>query len=311
MSRPSGLGRGLSALIPATTVTGMGAEMASDSADAADVAVLHPEGVPELAELEMVLVSDIHPNPYQPRTVFDRERLSDLTASIKEVGVLQPVLLRRVGDHYELVAGERRWLAAQAAGLAVVPALVRDGTDRDSLEQSIVENLHRDDLNPLEEAAAYLRLIDEFGLTQQEVAIRVGRSRPTVANALRLLDLPVDVQRLLAAGEISAGHARSLAGLTDRQIQQILAGRVVAEGLSVRQTEDLVRSLDEGSDGDPAAVQSRRTATKDAMVLEVEEVLARRFDTTVRVVTRGRRGRVVLEFADRDDLQRIFGLLIT
>ena len=311
MSRPSGLGRGLSALIPATTVTGTGAEEASDSADAAGVAVLYPEGVPELAELEMVLVSDIHPNPYQPRTVFDRERLSDLTASIKEVGVLQPVLLRRVGDHYELVAGERRWLAAQAAGLVVVPALIRDGTDRDSLEQSVVENLHRDDLNPLEEAAAYLRLIDEFGLTQQEVATRVGRSRPTVANALRLLDLPVDVQRLLAAGEISAGHARSLAGLTDRQIQQILAGRVVAEGLSVRQTEDLVRSLDEGSDGDPAAVQSRRTATKDAMVLEVEEVLARRFDTTVRVVTRGRRGRVVLEFADRDDLQRIFGLLIT
>ena len=311
MSRPSGLGRGLSALIPTTTVTGTGAEKVSNPTDAADVAVLHPEGVPELAELEMVLVSDIHPNPYQPRTVFDHERLSDLTASIKEVGVLQPVLLRRVGDRYELVAGERRWLAAQAAGLAVIPALVRDGTDRDSLEQSIVENLHRDDLNPLEEAAAYLRLIDEFGLTQQEVATRVGRSRPTVANALRLLDLPGDVQRFLATGDISAGHARSLAGLADREIQKTLAGRVVAEGLSVRQTEDLVRSLDEGSDGDPVAVQSQRTATKDAMVLEVEEVLARRFDTTVRVVTRGRRGRVVMEFADRDDLQRIFGLLIT
>ena len=283
----------------------------SEPGDAVAVAVLHPEGVPEIAELEMVLVSDIHPNPYQPRTAFDHERLSDLTASIKEVGVLQPVLLRRVGERYELVAGERRWLAAQAAGLAVVPALVRDGTDRDSLEQSIVENLHRDDLNPLEEAAAYLRLIEEFGLTQQEVATRVGRSRPTVANALRLLDLPGDVQRLLATGDISAGHARSLAGLADRQIQRTLASRVVVEGLSVRQTEELVRSLDEESDGDLAVVQSRRTTTKDAMVLEVEEILARHFDTTVRVVTRGRRGRVVMDFADRDDLQRIFGLLIT
>ena len=139
----------------------------------------------------------------------------------------------------------------------------------------------------------------------------MGRSRPTVANALRLLDLPGDVQRLLTTGDISAGHARSLAGLADRQIQKTLAGRVVDEGLSVRQTEDLVRSLDEGSDGDPAAVQSRRTTTKDAMVLEIEEVLARHFDTSVRIVTRGRRGRMVLEFADRDDLQRIFDLLIT
>ena len=311
MSRPSGLGRGLSALIPATTAIEARDDEVVDPTEVAGVTVLHPEMVSGGGGLEMVSVSDIYPNPYQPRTVFDDERLSGLTASIREVGVLQPVLLRKTGDHYELVAGERRWLAARKAGLVVVPALVREVTNQDSLEQSIVENLHRDDLSPLEEAAAYLRLMDEFGLTQQEVGTRVGRSRSSVANSLRLLDLPGDVQRLLAAGDISAGHARSLAGLTDRQIQKTLAIRVVAEGLSVRQTEDLVRSLDERSDVDPTDVQSKPTTTRDAMVLEVEEALSRCFDTSVRVITRGGRGRVVLEFADRDDLQRLFSLLTT
>ena len=305
MSHPSGLGRGLSALIPGTIPTG------EEHKESADVTVLHPDGATVGSELEMVPVSAIHRNPYQPRAIFDEDRLSDLAASIREVGVLQPVLLRNTEDGYELVAGERRWLAAQRAGLNVIPALVKDVTDRDSLEQSIIENLHRDDLNPLEEAAAYLRLMDLFRLTQQEVATRVGRSRPAIANALRLLDLHGDVQRLLAEGAISAGHARSLAGLADLQIQKTLAGRVVAEGLSVRQTEELVRLLGEESEGDLAVVQAQRATTRDAMVLEVEETLAGLFDTTVRVVTRGRRGRVVLEFADRDDLQRIFNLLTT
>lgn len=311
MSRPSGLGRGLSALISVTTPTEVGDKEDVSPIESADVSVLYPEGAPGVAELEMVSVSDIHPNPYQPRTVFDDERLSDLTASIREVGVLQPVLVRRIGERYELVAGERRWLAAQKAGLTVIPALVRDVADRDSLEQAIVENLHREDLNPLEEAAAYLRLIDQFGLTQQEVAARVGRSRPTVANALRLLDLPGEVQRLLATGEISSGHARSLAGLDDPQIQKTLASRVVAEGLSVRQTEDLVRSLNEGDDGSSGVIQPRQLPQRDVFALQVEEALARHFDTTVHIVTRGRQGRVVLEFADRDDLQRIFDRLMT
>lgn len=310
MSRPSGLGRGLSALIPTAVPIGGEQGESTEPDTAADVTVLHPEGVPDGAQLEMVSVSAIHPNPYQPRRVFDEERLSDLTASIREVGILQPVLLRRMENGYELVAGERRWLAARRAGLSVVPALVREVTDRDSLEQSIVENLHRDDLNPLEEAAGYLQLIEQFGLTQQEVATRVGRSRSTVANILRLLDLPEDVQRLLTAREISAGHARSLAGLTDRQIQKTLAKRVVVEGLSVRQIEELVRSLDEVNIGATEADKSRRTLQRDSAVLEVEEALAGRFDTAVRVETKGQRGRVVLEFADRVDLQRIFDLLM-
>jgi ParB family chromosome partitioning protein len=309
MNRPSGLGRGLSALIPATTSPNIEREEVTPSPETNHVTVLHPDGVPDEACFEMVSVSAIHRNPYQPRQVFDNEKLSELTASIREVGVLQPVLLRRTGTSYELVAGERRWLAAQQAGLMVIPAVVRNVVDQDSLEQSIIENLHRDDLNPLEEAAAYRRLMDEFGLAQHEVAVRVGRSRPTVANTVRLLELPESIQRFLVAGEISAGHARSLLSVSDRQIQQTLAARIVAEGLSVRQTEDLVRSLEEEGRVDATTGDSLPVNGRDAMVLEVEKALARHYDTTVRVVTRGKRGRVVMEFADRADLQRIFDLL--
>ncbi|MEE2768841.1 MAG: ParB/RepB/Spo0J family partition protein [Actinomycetota bacterium] len=309
MSRPTGLGRGLSALIPATTPPEMDHEESTASPDARHVAVLYPDGVTDEARLEMVSVSAIHRNPHQPRQVFDGEKLSDLAASIREVGVLQPVLLRKAGTSYELVAGERRWLAAQQAGLVVIPAVVRNVADQDSLEQSIVENLHRDDLNPLEEAAAYRRLMDEFGLAQHEVAVRVGRSRPTVANTVRLLELPENIQRLLVAREISAGHARSLLSVSDRQIQQTLVARIVAEGLSVRQTEDLVRSLEEDGRAATKTADSLPAVARDAMVLEVEQALSGRFETTVRVVTRGKRGRVVVEFADREDLQRIFGLL--
>ena len=228
-----------------------------------------------------------------PKNLVDSERM---------LGLLQL-------DGYELVAGERRWRAARRAGLATVPAVVRSVEDRDSLEQAIVENLHRDDLNPLEEAAAFHRLMDDFGFTQHEVAVRVGRSRPAVANSLRLLQLPDIVQQLIMVGSLSAGHARALAGLRDRPLIKRLATRVVDEGLSVRQTENLVRSLDEITMPEADSPGEVTARPRDAALLEVEQILADRLDTTVRVVTRGRKGRIVVEFADLDDLERLFRLL--
>tara|TARA_B110000438_G_scaffold174919_1_gene167179 strand:+ start:2991 stop:3767 length:777 start_codon:yes stop_codon:yes gene_type:complete len=256
----------------------------------------------------MVAISAIEPNRYQPRRVFDDEKMAELTLSIQEMGVLQPILVRRTEDGFELVAGERRWRAARRAGLSAIPALVRDAGNRDSLEQAIVENVHRDDLNPLEEASAFHRLMDEFGLTQHQVAVRVGRSRPAVANTLRLLHLPDSVQQMIMDGLLTAGHARTLAGLGDHQLVELLASRVVDDGLSVRQVEDLVRALDEVEEpvADPVVGLA---STPDAALLEVERILGDRFDTKVRVVTRGRKGRIVVEYADRDDLQRLFELL--
>tara|TARA_Y100000815_G_scaffold148635_1_gene134394 strand:+ start:30 stop:611 length:582 start_codon:yes stop_codon:yes gene_type:complete len=191
----------------------------------------------------------------------------------------------------------------------MVPAVVREAEDRDSLEQALIENLHRDDLNPLEEAAAFHRLMDEFGLTQHQVAVRVSRSRPAVANSLRLLHLPDGVQQMIMDGLLSAGHARALAGLGDRQLLEQLAIRVVDDALSVRQTEELVRSLDDVQVSDPQPVDHPVAKPREAAALEVEQILSDRFDTTVRVHTRGRKGRIVVEFADQDDLQRLFRLL--
>ena len=300
--KKSGLGKGLSALIPA----------AADDADGRST----PDEVSSTAKaptpdirFEMVSVADIEPNRYQPRRVFDDESMAELTASIQEVGILQPLLLRKGGGGYQLVAGERRWRAARRAGLTMVPAVVREAEDRDSLEQAIIENLHRDDLNPLEEAAAFHRLMDEFGLTQHQVAVRVSRSRPAVANSLRLLHLPDGVQQMIMDGLLSAGHARALAGLGDRQLLEQLAMRVVDDGLSVRQTEELVRSLDDVQVPDPQSVDHPVAKPREAAALEVEQVLSDRLDTTVRVHTRGRKGRIVVEFADQDDLQRLFRLL--
>ena len=321
--KKGGLGRGLSALIPdagatssvpdveqADSTTSVASEYATDTSP--DKATAAPEsevtGVADEVHLELVAISAIEPNRYQPRRVFDDEKMAELTLSIQEIGVLQPILVRRTEGGFELVAGERRWRAARRAGLSVIPALVRDTGDRDSLEQAIVENVHRDDLNPLEEAAAFHRLMDEFGLTQHQVAVRVGRSRPAVANALRLLHLPDRVQQMIMDGLLAAGHARTLAGLGDHQLVERLASRVVDEGLSVRQVEELVRALDEVEEPvvepvvDPAP-------TRDAALLEVERILGDRFDTKVRVVTRGRKGRIIVDYADQDDLQRLFELL--
>ena len=300
--KKSGLGKGLSALIPT------GADDADGRPTPDEVSTTAKAPTPD-TRFEMVSVADIEPNRYQPRRVFDDESMAELTASIQEVGILQPLLLRKGGGGYQLVAGERRWRAARRAGLTMVPAVVREAEDRDSLEQAIIENLHRDDLNPLEEAAAFHRLMDEFGLTQHQVAVRVSRSRPAVANSLRLLHLPDGVQQMIMDGLLSAGHARALAGLGDRQLLEQLAMRVVDDGLSVRQTEELVRSLDDVQVPDPQSVDHPVAKPREAAALEVEQILSDRLDTTVRVHTRGRKGRIVVEFADQDDLQRLFRLL--
>jgi ParB family chromosome partitioning protein len=290
--RRSGLGRGLGALIPAE-VTG--------DAD---------------ASLQEVPTAAIVPNRYQPREHFDEDTLAALTASVRELGVLQPVLVRRAGEGtYELIAGERRWRAAKRAGLTMIPALVRDVGDVHALEQALVENLHRQDLNALEEAAAYQQLIEDFQLTQEAVAQRVGKSRSAVANALRLFQLPPTVQRMLADGRLSAGHARSLLMTPDRARQEELAERVVRESLSVRDVEQLLRSepaVEAEDDVPPDAGATAATPAgqvREPAVLELEDLLSTRLHTRVKVSLGASRGRIVVEFADLDDLERIYRII--
>ncbi len=267
---------------------------------------------PPPARLETLPIRSIIPNTFQPRRRFDDEELTSLTRSVSEVGVLQPVLVRPLephidGDRYELIAGERRWRAAQRAGLSVIPAIVRVADDVSSLETAVVENLHRADLNALEEAAAYRQLIDEFSLTQEDVARRVGKSRSGVANTLRLLTLPLVVQRLVINGALSAGHARALVALPTAETQIGLAERIVAEGLSVRQAETAARRLEEDRQDRPGRGLERN---RPVAVLEVETLLADRLATRVRVRQDGGRGRVTIEFADLDDLERLARLLL-
>lgn len=298
MARRSGLGRGLGALIPT--------EMAAE----------HPSALAEIP------VSAVEPNPHQPRRHFDEELLAALAASIRELGVLQPILVRPLDQgRYELIAGERRWRAARRAGLPTIPALIRAVADRASLEQALVENLHRQDLNPLEEAAAYQQLIEDFGLTHDEVASRVGKSRVAVTNTLRLFQLPPTIQRQVIDGALSAGHARALLGTPDRAFQEALARRAVAEQLSVRSVEDAVRARNDvgAAVGTAASVTTPdigaarsslgdRAATKPrpAAVDELETLLSDHLDTRVKVELTSRNGRVVVEFADLDDLERIY-----
>jgi ParB family chromosome partitioning protein len=236
---------------------------------------------------------------------FDEETLSALTASIRELGVLQPVLVRPVADqHYELIAGERRWRAARRAGLQTIPALVRTVTDEASLEQALVENLHREDLNALEEAAAYQQLIEDFHLTHDELAVRVGKSRAAISNTLRLFQLTPSVQRLVAEGQLSAGHARALLGTPDRAFQEALARRAVAEGLSVRSVEQAVKERNEG-DGRSRTDSRVPARLRPPGLLELEELLSGYLDTRVKVDMSAKRGKVVIEFADLEDLERI------
>lgn len=291
-----GLGRGLGALIPA----------ADESASAVQVDATYLEVDP----------NDIVPNPRQPRQVFDEDAMAELVFSVREIGLLQPVVVRRRADGppFELIAGERRWRACQEAGLTAIPVIVRETTDDNLLREALLENLHRAQLNPLEEAAAYQQLLADFGGTQEELAQRLGRSRPQVANTLRLLKLPPGVQRRVAAGVISAGHARALLSLEDPDQMENLAERIVAEGLSVRSTEEIVLL---GDDGEPRRKRStrNRSTTSPQMAELADEVsgrLADRLDTRVRVEGAKNvsvRGRLVIEFADAEDLRRIVELL--
>lgn len=284
MARQGGLGKGLGALIPA-------------------------EGGPAAGGLQEIPVSAIRSNRNQPRQGFDEERLAELAESIREVGVLQPVLLRPIGDDaYELIAGERRWRAARRVGLQVLPAVVRESDDAAALEQALVENVQRTDLNPMEEAAAYQQLIEDFGLTHEELARRVGRKRATVTNTLRLLQLPPAIQRLVQEGRLTAGHARTLLGTPDRAFQEQLARRAVSDDLSVRQLEESVRARN----GSRAATESS-PATKRLRppgLLELEELLSEHLDTRVTVNMTAKRGRVVIEFADLADLERIYRAMV-
>jgi ParB family chromosome partitioning protein len=281
VARRSGLGRGLGALIPNEVI-----------------------GDRTSALLEIPITS-IRPNAHQPRTHFDEESMASLTASITELGVLQPVLVRSVGeDQYQLIAGERRWRAARRAGLPTIPALVRSATDVTSLEQAVVENLHREDLNPLEEAAAYQQLIEDFGLTHEQLARRVGRSRAAISNGLRLFQLPPAIQRLVVEGQLSAGHARALLGTPDRSFQEALARRAVAQELSVRAVEDAVRARNELGATTPEP--DPQPKLRPPGILELENLLSQHLETRVKVDMGSRRGRMLIEFADLEDLERIY-----
>ena len=288
MARRSGLGRGLGALIPT--------EVANDTGSA----------------LIEVPVGNVSPNTYQPRQHFDEESLASLSASVRELGVLQPILVRQREDGtYELIAGERRWRAAKRAGLRTVPAVVRSATDVSSLEQALVENLHRADLNALEEAAAYQQLIEDFNLTHDEVATRVGKSRSAISNALRLFQLPPTIQRLVAEGQLSAGHARAILGTPDRGFQESLAKRAIADGLSVREVEDAVRQRNElagqlGSATPSAARPPSGKQLRPPGLLELEDLLAGYLDTRVKVEMGSKKGRIVIDFATLEDLERIY-----
>ncbi len=260
--------------------------------------------------------------------------MTSLASSIREVGVLQPILVREIGDdEYELIAGERRWRAARRAGLQTMPVLVQSATDVHSLEQALVENLHREDLNPLEEAGAFQQLVDEFGYTHEQVAAHVGKSRTVVTNTLRLLQLPAGVQRALADGVLSAGHARALLGTPDRSFQEDMAKRAVAEGLTVRAVEEVVRRHAAGAEAEAesagAATNGMGGAPQDAVqtgpgtapgtvrrrlpapgVLELEDLLSNHLNTRVKVEMGAKRGRVVIDFATLEDLERIYKLMV-
>lgn len=304
MVRSSGLGKGLSSIIPSAE---------RDPSEAG--------GPPTEAALVDVPVATISPNPHQPRVHFDEESLSELTASIAEMGVLQPILLRpgATADAYELIAGERRWRAAQRAGLATIPAVIRMTDDATSVEQALVENLHREDLTPLEEAAAYQQLIDDFGLTHDQLSGRVGKSRSAITNSLRLLGLPPAVQRLLADGQLSAGHARALLGTPDRSRQEALAREAASGGWSVRMVEDAVRrEHGPSTDAEASPPQSPTidgagltptTKLRPPGLLELESLLADHLDTRVSVQMSAKRGRVTIDFADLEDLERIYRVI--
>lgn len=334
--RQGGLGKGLAALIPSGPDAPQRSPRLGDSA--ADVILgsrrlksdaptdgKRIKGAPTIAQASgsskrqpkptvmgatyrEIPIGEIVPNPKQPRTIFSEEGLNELIHSIKEFGLLQPIVVRRTkGGGFELIMGERRWRAASKAGLATIPAIVRDTEDDAMLRDALLENIHRVQLNPLEEAAAYQQLLEEFGVTQNELADRIGRSRPQVTNTLRLLKLPVEVQKRVAAGVLSNGHARALLGLDDPKAMEELAARIVAEGLSVRATEEAVTVYKH--EGKQPVRQPVTVTPTPQFFTDQAERLADRFDTKVTVTMGKRKGKMVVEFGDQEDFERILALL--
>ncbi len=295
-----GLGKGLGALIPTAPASAPGAGYRPDGVAVATSAHLADVGGAYFDEIPIAAIS---PNPRQPRQIFDEETLAELASSIKVVGLLQPVVVRSVGtDRYELVMGERRWRACKLADLTLVPAIVRQTSDDDMLRDALMENLHRQHLNPLEEAAAYQQLLDDFEATHEELARRIGRSRPHITNTIRLLNLPPSVQRRVGAGVLSAGHARALLGIADPLAQEQLAHRIVAEGLSVRAVEEIVAL---GGDPGKSHRQPVRRQPVAPRLADVAGRLSDALDTRVKVELGQRKGKIVVEFASLDDLDRI------
>ncbi|NMN95333.1 ParB/RepB/Spo0J family partition protein [Antrihabitans stalactiti] len=330
-TRKGGLGRGLAALIPTGPEAG-GPRLGNAAADviigiersAAERAAnpLQPRDLraaPDLDDSDLtpagavyreIPQDQIKPNPKQPRQVFEEEALSELVHSIREFGLMQPIVVRRTGpESYQIVMGERRWRASQQAGLAAIPAIVRETADGSMLRDALLENIHRVQLNPLEEASAYQQLLEEFDVTHEELANRLGRSRPVVTNMIRLLKLPIAVQRRVAAGVLSAGHARALLSLdAGAEAQEQLAARIIAEGLSVRATEEAV-TLANREDDRAVTPTVRRKPIQMPGLQDVAERLSSSFDTRVTVSLGKRKGKIVVEFGSVDDLERIVGLI--
>jgi ParB family transcriptional regulator, chromosome partitioning protein len=280
VSRPGGLGRGLEALIPAATA--------------------------ERGGLRTVPLDAIEPNPRQPRDAFDQRSLAELAQSLQTVGLLQPIVVREITDgRYQIIAGERRYRAAQLAGFREIRALVRHTDDDQVLTEALVENIHRVDLNALEEAAAYQQLLDDFGFTHEQLAARLGKSRSTITNTLRLLGLGADLQRQVASGALSPGHARALLAVDDPEVQREVAQRIVADGLSVRAAEELLRSLLRQARRQPKDVNSLDRGPYLGLQRRLSDV----FSTKVRITGSANRGQVVIDFSGRDDLQRLLGML--
>ncbi|MFC4854899.1 ParB/RepB/Spo0J family partition protein [Actinophytocola glycyrrhizae] len=316
--RKGGLGRGLAALIPQGPADGSGSSAMKlptaprpkpAAAPVQEEAPAPPSGAVAGAVYREVAIDAIKANPKQPRQVFDEDALAELEHSIREFGLMQPIVVRELGDDsYELVMGERRLRAAQRAELGKIPAIVRQTADEAMLRDALLENIHRVQLNPLEEAAAYQQLLEEFAVTHDELASRIGRSRPVITNTIRLLKLPLAVQRRVAAGVLSSGHARALLGLEDAGQQEELAARIVAEGLSVRATEEAVVLLKGQAPAKQKAGPQRKPMQAPGLQ-DVADRLSNTFDTRVKVELGKRKGKIVVEFGSVDDLERIVQLM--